>query len=143
MCIRDRSESVRQRSSSYFTTLQTNPSAARKPTAAEGNNTRVRRHIRGVVSEFTIRHRGQAELAVRAHLARLHRTITNRHKRKAKTLVSVVVLAAAAFVSIATTRACCHRFPISVPDHYHAAFLLFIPGSAAAIVFDILLSIPF
>ena len=86
-----RSESVRQRSSSYFTALQTNPTAAQKPTAAECNNTPVRRHIRGVVSDITIRHRGQAELAVRAHLARLHRTITNGHKRKAKTLSAVLL----------------------------------------------------
>ena len=63
--------------------METNPTAAQKPAAAERNTARVRRHIRGVVSEITIRHRGQAELAVRAHLARLHRTITNLHKRKA------------------------------------------------------------
>ena len=117
-----RSESVRQRSSSYFTTLQTNPTAAQKPAAAEDNTTRVGRHIRVVVSVLTIHHRGQAELEVRAHIARLHRTITNHHKGKANPrcgfLGSVVVLAAAAWDLIVTTRACCHRLPISAPDHH-------------------------
>ena len=40
-------------------------------------------------------------------------------------LLSVVVLAAAECDSVVTTRACCHRLPIYVPDHHHAASLLF------------------
>ena len=40
-------------------------------------------------------------------------------------LQSVVVLAAAACDSVVTTRACSHRLPIYVPDHHHAASLLF------------------
>ena len=142
------SESVRQISSSYFTTLKTNHTAAQKPAAAEGNTTRVRRHIRGVVSELTIRYRGQAELTVRAHITRLHRTITNRHKKKltlsCSSLVSVlVVLTAVASDSVVTTRACCHRLSIAISDHHHAAYLLFSSGSAAGIVLCILLPIPF
>ena len=139
---------MRERSGSYFTTLQTNPTAAQKPAAAEGNTTHVRRHIRGVVSEITVRHRRQAELAVRAHIARLHRTITNRHKRKANPLCSflvsvVVVLAAAACDSRVTTRACCHHLPISVPDRHHAVSLRFCSGSAVGIFFgSMLLPIP-
>ena len=39
-------------------------------------------------------------------------------------LLSVVVLAAACN-SVVTMRACCHRLPIYVPDHHHAASLLF------------------
>ena len=144
-----RSESLRQNSSSYFTTLTTNPTATQKPAAAEANTTRVRRHIRGVVSELTISYRGQAELTVRAHISKLHRTITNRHKKKANPLSCsflvpvVVVLTAAASDSVVTSRACCHRLPIAIPDHHHVAYLLFSSGSAAGIVFYILLPIPF
>ena len=140
------SESVQQKRSSYFTTLATNPTAAQKPAAGEANTTRVRRQIRGVVSELTIRHRGQAERAVPAHIARL-RTITNRYKRDVNPLcsyfASFVVLAAAVCDSIVTARACCHGLPISVPDHHHAASLLFSSGSAAGIAFAIFLPIPF
>ena len=53
-----RSETVRQTRSCYTYLVQRcNPTAAHKPTAAEGNTISVRRHIRGV-SELTIRHRG-------------------------------------------------------------------------------------
>ena len=61
-------------------------------------------------------------------------------------LVSVVavlaVLAAAAYDSVATTRACCHSWPFSVPDHHHAASLLFCSGNAAGIVFGTGMSLP-
>ena len=77
-------------------------------------------------------------------------TITNRHEKKANPLCSggvvsvvVAVQAAAACDSGVTTRACCHSLPFSVPDHRHAASLLFCSGNAAAIVFGILLPIPF
>ena len=79
-------------------------------------------------------------------------TISNRHEKKANPLCSggvlvsvvvVAVLAAAACDSVAATRACCHRLPVSVPDHHHAASLLFSLGSAAGTVFRVLLPIPF
>ena len=58
-------------------------------------------------------------------------------------LVSVVaVLAAAACDSVVTTRACCHSWPFSVPDHHHAASLLFCSGNAAGIVFGTGMSLP-
>ena len=59
-------------------------------------------------------------------------------------LVSVVaVLAAAACDSVAATRACCHRLPFHVPDHHHAASLLFCSSNAAGIVFCMSSPTPF
>ena len=57
-------------------------------------------------------------------------------------LVSVVaVLAAAACDSVVTTRACCHILPFSVPDHHHAASLLFcsatLPGLSCVVCEEI------
>ena len=56
--------------------------------------------------------------------------------------VVVAVQAAAACDSVVTARACCHSLPFSVPDHRHAASLLFCSGNAAGIVFGMLLPIP-
>ena len=77
-------------------------------------------------------------------------TITNRHEKKLTNplcsggvLVSVVAVLAAAACDSVATRACCHRLPFSVPDHQHAASLLFCSGNAAGVVFCVLLLIPF
>ena len=88
-----RSETVRQTRSCYTYLVQRcNPTAAHKPTAAEGNTISVRRHIRGV-SELTIRHRGWAELGGLAHnIPRLHRTNHHQPPRKKLTFSAVVFL---------------------------------------------------
>ena len=109
-----------------------NPTAAQKPAAAQGSTMSVKRHIR-CVSELTIRHRGQSELGVQTHVPRLHCINRDQPPREENAvitlsppsvLLSVVALAAACNSGI-TKRACCHCLPIYVPDHHHAASLLF------------------
>ena len=89
LLLTQRSESVRQRGGSSFTTLQTNPTASQKASNTEGYTTRVRRHIGDVASALTIRHRGQAELAVLAHIS-LDSTAPSSTARRSKLTLSAV-----------------------------------------------------
>ena len=69
---------------------------------------------------------------MRTHIPRLH--LINHHQPpREKTIITLsphgvllsVVVLAAVCNSVVSMRACCHRLPIYVPDHHHAASLLF------------------
>ena len=154
LLLAQRSESVRQTSSSWYATLQ--PYYSRP----EASSSRRQHHAREAAHPRCIRAYNPSPRIGRAAGADAYTpttapTITNRHEQKKLTILSLrrvlvsvvkaaVVLAAAACDSVVTTRACCHRLPISVSDHHHAASLLFfLSGSTAGIVIGMLLPIPF
>ena len=153
LLLTQRSKSVRQTSSSYYTTLQ-------PYCRPQASSSRRQYHVREAVHPWCIRAYNPSPRIGRAAGADAYTpttapTITNRHEQKKLTILSLrrvlvsvvkaaVVLAAAACDSVVTTRACCHRLPISVSDHHHAASLLFfLSGSTAGIVIGMLLPIPF
>ena len=125
-----RSENVRQNAVFRYQVQRCNPTAAQKPATAEGNTISVGRHIHGV-SELTIRHRGYAELGVRTHIPRLHRT--NHHQPPPEKLTLSLLqqcssgrcCAGSSSVRFGSNYAYSHRLPTYVPDHHHAVSLLF------------------
>ena len=104
------------------------PTAAQKPAAAEGNTMRVRGHICVYRSLLSVTEDRQSWGCGRIYPDYTAPSPTA--TRKANPLSAVlfsqfVVLAAASCNSVVTTHACCDRLPIHVPDHHHAASLLF------------------
>ena len=127
---RHRSESVRQTSSYYHTTLQ----PYRSPEASSSTR---QHHEREAAYPRCIGAYNPSPRIVRARGADAYTPTTPHQPSPTATrkkaiitlsphgvLLSVVVLAAACN-SVETTRACCHRLPFYVPDHHHAASLLF------------------
>ena len=138
LLLAQRSESVRQTSSSWYATLQ--PYYSRP----EASSSRRQHHAREAAHPRCIRAYNPSPRIGRAAGAdactpTTAPTITNRHEKNIQPSLQcscvsfVVVLAAVACDSVVTACACCHRLPISVPDHHHAATLLFCSGSAAGI----------
>ena len=128
---RHRSESVRQTSSYYHTTLQPyrSPEASSSTRQHHEREAAYPRCIGACNPSPRIAGAGGAYAYIYPDYTAS--TITNRHEKKAiitlspqGVLLSVVVLATACNSAV-TMRACCHRLLTYVPDHHHAASLLF------------------
>ena len=129
LLLTQRSESVRQTSSYYHKTLQ----PYRSP---EASSSTKQHHERETAYPRCIGTYNLSPRIVRAGgedaytPTTSHQPSTPTRKKSIATLsphgvlLSVVVLAAVCN-SVVTMRACCHRLLIYVPDHHHAAPLLF------------------
>ena len=124
-----KSESVRQTSSDhYYTTLQ----PYRSPEASSSTR---QHHEREVAYPRCIGAYNPSPTIVRAGGADAYTPTTPHQPSPTATRTAIIALSphgvllsvvlAAACNSVVPMRACCHRLPIYVPDHHHAASLLF------------------